>query len=175
MSLSFWAWPYLGFADLSGSFSHVKIIYMIFLIPGLRDPFRLLGGREPIISWKLQKIGAILSALFLGRRIKGALEPEQRYHSGPWLKVNLTVVSLLSSVCGLVSAAQGKWLGPCCGESSMAMASALPSLTWSEAHTELSKPWDTSGDRSAHLPAGESPDSVAQSMSRSWAPPNSMI
>lgn len=98
MSLCFWAWPYLGFVNLSWSFSCVNIIYMLFLSPGWIDPSRLLGGREPIILWKLQKIRAILSALFLGRHIKGALEPEHRYHSGPWLKVNLTVPSLLQFV-----------------------------------------------------------------------------
>lgn len=101
---------------------------MFFLIPGYIGPSRMLGNREPIILCKLQKIRAILSALFLGRYIKGALEPEHSYHSGPWLKVSPDATSLFSSVCDFVPAAQGKRLRTCCGESSMAMASAFPSL-----------------------------------------------
>lgn len=145
MSLSFLSMASFGFCWSFRKFFVGEHIFMLFLISGWIDPSRLLGNREPIIPWKLQKIRAILSALFLGRHIKGALEPQHRYHSGPcgrWIYLWYLCFSL--------------WSCPCCSSKvtllllwrKLLHAFCLPltaiAWSWSEIHTELSKVWDLS-------------------------------
>lgn len=127
-------------------------IYKLFLIPGWIDLSKLLGNREHIILRKLQKLQGN-STCTLGDTHWA------RTQISLWLKVNLAVVFLLSSVCGLVTAVQGKWLLTCCEKA--AWPWLLPSphyhcLTRKWSHNEQSKPWDSSilshytpGDRSA--------------------------
>lgn len=152
---------------------------MFFLIPGCIGPSRMLGNREPIILCKLQKIRAILSALFLGRYIKEALEPE---HSYLWAMIEGKPSCDIPVFFSL-------WSCPCCSREvtphmlrrkQHGHGLCLPLTTiawpWSEVHTELSKtiPPSPTTPLVTGLPGGASPESPTESMTW-WDPPNSII